>query len=1105
MLPINTLGSVVENTLSTDNGLLPVSQLAGDLYYNLGVNLQFDLSKYGEKGSYAEWEVEQGKSYKLTLVSDNCELVFLFNGEETKQLRIYEGINELTFTAPESKFGLILLNNYGSKTVSYLELKELSQLAIDTQPLTLYTVGTGAKGSLLTNTYSLSTSGTKTVGSLGKVLGIDLTNYGTEGSAVILSGLLNGVYSASIKLENTDSVNPDSLYVYNGKNITKLADINGVIVNSFDIIYGYIALIAMDVSDKKGTTIFNISNIEKVGELNYEVPVQIKLIPDNSLGDVDIYSTETRIVTGTSSRSLKTISDSLEIDVNDLGNEGSFATWNVENGTYSLEYYLRTSESNPDNDKIYQLDDLTSVLLAERSEADLQSGTSLFISETKTKQVRVNNGKLTILAVDTGVNTDPITGEQTVNKTGTTAICITKIERISTSQEIEEELGENPVKSTWLDETPITINKGDKLLIKFSSSVEQLAEFSITPNSDLSVKLLDSLGNIVYEPISNLNVFINTYTWQLGVEQYVIEIESTDNIELNYSLFSESTTGFSYSTGFKSDNVGNNHHIGVIHPIWGYEYGWYQEKYPDGLSITEIINDEGSLYDEIDGYESSKTIKFAVDPEEAGIYEIAFYLADLANFTAKLYYNGQLIYEPLIDGNKQERYQHFTWELLTGNYELHLTDKSSYIGNEYYPWFELQFHKGGNPNNIGNESHQPEWNFKDNRSIVDDVSDFNLLPHSPVDYMTDEFVGIGTGLDGSYLSYESEGYLDFSTSLNKRQLMLCSYPDCEPVNYRIINTNNQLIAEGIISSDGIKDGVEEYWITSGNYRLIYSFVNPNSNKRLFTSLNVATDINTTDSNLGIINQNDTVTRSNSANNYDYWSIYSFELSVLSNLALSLNCSNFDTVQLVIKNLLGEVIKESNEQTLLVEDLESGNYLLGVYIKPYGDITYLLTLNCFSNNPYEPILSSPPLPIPDTGKLLGDTPENSFNLGEFTPDNTGDPSQAQDKVWNRGYVYNSAQNGVSQIQSFIGGDDLSQWIKFTLNSPLMITVEHNNVITELVNSNNGVIVNSSGNYEGIFQAQLEPGNYFVHFSSESSIKELFTTNITTNPPTELLFG
>lgn len=277
MLPVNVLGAVSENTLSTDNGLLPISQLAGNLYYNLGVNLNLDLTKYGEKGSYAEWEVEQGKSYKLTLISDNCELVFFFNGEETKQLRIYEGINELTFTAPESKFGLILLNNYGSNTVSYLELKELYQLAIDTQPLTLYTVGTGAKGSLLTNTYSLSTSGTKTVGSLGKLLGIDLTNYGTEGSSIILSGLVNRVYSVDLKLDN------------------------------------------------------------KVAELDYEPPVQIKLIPDNSLGDVDIYST------------------------------------------------------------------------------------------------RVSNNKLTILAVDTGVNTDPITGEQTVNKTGTTAICITKIERISTS------------------------------------------------------------------------------------------------------------------------------------------------------------------------------------------------------------------------------------------------------------------------------------------------------------------------------------------------------------------------------------------------------------------------------------------------------------------------------------------------------------------------------------------------------------------------------------------------------------------------------------------------------------------------------------------------
>jgi hypothetical protein len=139
------------------------------------------------------------------------------------------------------------------------------------------------------------------------------------------------------------------------------------------------------------------------------------------------------------------------------------------------------------------------------------------------------------------------------------------------------------------------------------------------------------------------------------------------------------------------------------------------------------------------------------------------------------------------------------------------------------------------------------------------------------------------------------------------------------------------------------------------------------------------------------------------------------------------------------------------------------------------------------------MNEPPNPIPDTGKLLGDTQEFAFNFGILKPwesdTNTG-------KVWNRGYVYNTAHLGKSEIQSFIGGDSVSNWVEFTLDETCYLNFYHNNVIAEIIDNRVLPIVITSSNdtYEGQLQAQLQPGKYLIHFSSESSLKELFTTSI-----------
>jgi hypothetical protein len=64
-----------------------------------------------------------------------------------------------------------------------------------------------------------------------------LSSYGTEGSYFKLTGLDNGVYRFDVDLNKVDSVNNDSLYAWNGKDLILIADTGGIITNQIEVIY----------------------------------------------------------------------------------------------------------------------------------------------------------------------------------------------------------------------------------------------------------------------------------------------------------------------------------------------------------------------------------------------------------------------------------------------------------------------------------------------------------------------------------------------------------------------------------------------------------------------------------------------------------------------------------------------------------------------------------------------------------------------------------------------------------------------------------------------------------------------------------------------------
>jgi hypothetical protein len=79
-----------------------------------------------------------------------------------------------------------------------------------------------------------------------------------------------------------------------------------------------------------------------------------------------------------------------------------------------------------------------------------------------------------------------------------------------------------------------------------------------------------------------------------------------------------------------------------------------------------------------------------------------------------------------------------------------------------------------------------------------------------------------------------------------------------------------------------------------------------------------------------------------------------------------------------------------------------------------------------------------------------------------------------------------------ITEKIGGDDVSDWVKLDIRQTAYIELTTQNAIAEIVNARNRVVVGSDDAYESKLTATLQPGTYYLHFSSESSLSEIFTS-------------
>ncbi|MCT7992535.1 hypothetical protein [Laspinema olomoucense] len=277
-----------------------------------------------------------------------------------------------------------------------------------------------------------------------------LSEKGTEGSAAKLTGLAPGVYQIEVSLYSRELEYNDSLYAWNGKRFVKVTGREGATQQSstvwvrnwftttIEVVYDYITFVALDVFSKIGNTEFKIRNLQYLSPLPYLVPEPISLIPTKTIGNVQTDRT-CQISTATGARAISTLSQELTGDrsrLNGYGVEGSLAIWNnLLPGIYEVKWQISTSET--EKDAIYVWADETLTLWGIPSQATNPLSSTRKISNLITIQIRVANGTLGFLALDT------------VDTTGTTELHIHQIERIAEIFEEIEGNGNNSANTAW--------------------------------------------------------------------------------------------------------------------------------------------------------------------------------------------------------------------------------------------------------------------------------------------------------------------------------------------------------------------------------------------------------------------------------------------------------------------------------------------------------------------------------------------------------------------------------------------------------------------------------------------------------------------------------
>lgn len=117
--------------------------------------------------------------------------------------------------------------------------------------------------------------------------------------------------------------------------------------------------------------------------------------------------------------------------------------------------------------------------------------------------------------------------------------------------------------------------------------------------------------------------------------------------------------------------------------------------------------------------------------------------------------------------------------------------------------------------------------------------------------------------------------------------------------------------------------------------------------------------------------------------------------------------------------------------------------------------------------------------------LPDTKYYSWNMGGIDP-LTG-------LNWNNGQVIRNDSIGI-KITETIGGEDVSDYAKFSLSEASNIRLNTTGAIAQIINYQGSVVIDSSDSYSSVLEKNLAAGTYYIGFSSESSTVGTFTSSL-----------
>lgn len=533
----------------TSQKQIPVVEIKSKLSADL------PLEKYGDIGDFYKFPMTGDFYFDLVVTNPELFTFFVVMNNAMKEILLKKGDHKL-FASLTGNESLVLIANSSEKNIGSVEIKSQSQTQQPPSNLTVCGIG-DFNTDISNNKYLLSTnkgSGITTVSSFFFNDSSYLTNLSPDNKQASGLGLMNlpmGKYSAELNIFKSDLKNNDQLLLFDGLGepltIGNANDVETQKTINFDIPYGYIYLIAIDKLTTSGTTEFIISNLQKVGELDYFPPQQLPLTFSEFLGACSSNKSEAIITTGTGSRSTSTLVKVLGIDESLLAEftEGSYGTWNLPNGKYRLTYQLKTSDkTNIDSSYVLNNGELAKLIATES--ATQAYSTSQNISDLMSTEFVISDGKLTILVVDKG------------DKVGTTEIKFTLLEFLGlinndsnsnsdSNQDSNNDNSNNSDNTTnnSSDDNPVVEYLIDTLYGKNQQSVEFDLGGDITKksfnlrlheNSQLNIELDSQL--IIEIAQNNQKVYGTEYA-----EKLTIDLEMGE-YELN--LFTESSMSQSY-------------------------------------------------------------------------------------------------------------------------------------------------------------------------------------------------------------------------------------------------------------------------------------------------------------------------------------------------------------------------------------------------------------------------------------------------------------------------------------------------------------------------------------------------------------------------------